>query len=46
MLAKFDELRARIEDLVVRAEDVGEDNHSPFTREINQEPLPSRFKMP
>ena len=45
-LAELDELRARIEDFVVRAEEVGDDNHSPFTREIKEEPLPHGFKMP
>ena len=43
---ELDELRARIEDLAVRVEEVGDDNHSPFTREIKEEPLPSGFKMP
>ena len=43
---ELDELRAWIEDLAFRAEGVGNDNHSPFTREIKEEPLPHGFKMP
>ena len=38
VLAELDELRAHIEDLPVRAKEVGDDNHSPFTREIKEEP--------
>ena len=45
-MAELDELRARIEDVVVLVEEVGYDNHSPFTREIKEEPLPHGFKMP
>ena len=43
---ELDELRARIEDLIVRADGVGNDNHSLFTQEIKEEPLPHGFKMP
>ena len=46
IVAKLDELRARIEDLAVRADEVGNDNHSPFTQKIKEEPLPHGFKMP
>ena len=46
MLVELDELRARIEDLVVQVKDVGDDNHSPFTRKIKEEPFPHGFKMP
>ena len=45
-LAELDELQAHIEDLTVRAKEVGDDNHSPFTREIKEEPLPTGFKIP
>ena len=45
-VAELYELRTRIEDLAVRAEEVGNDNHSPFTGEIKEEPLPHGFKMP
>ena len=46
MLVELDELRARIEDLAVRAKEVGYDNHSLFTQEIKEKPIPSGFKMP
>ena len=45
-LGELDELQAQIEDLAVRAKGVGDDNHSPFTREIKEEPLPHEFKTP
>ena len=35
-----------MEDLAVRAEGAGDNNHSPFTLEIKEEPLPHGSKMP
>ena len=46
MLAELDELRARFEDLAIWVEEVEDDNHSIFTQEIEEDPLPSGFKMP
>ena len=46
MLAKLDELRPRIKDLAVWAKKVGDNIHSPFMREVKEEPLLARFKMP
>ena len=46
VLDQKDELRARIKDLAVRVEEVGDNNHYPFTQEIKEELLPHGFKMP
>ena len=45
-LAELDELLAHIKDLVIRAKEVGDDNHSALTLEIKEEPFPTRIKMP
>ena len=45
-MAELDELQARIKDLTIRAEEVGDDSHSPFTWEIKEEPFPHGFKIP